>query len=91
MFRSFFIVSLSSCGFWYINGTFFVSTGEVKYIVRFPFSLCYVLIIWLVWNKWCVYLCDGDTKEYIMVGLGNSLKHSNKKRKDSLETWVVFS
>ena len=45
MFRSFFIVSLSTCGLWYINGTFFLSTGEVKYIVRFPFSLCYVLII----------------------------------------------
>ena len=28
------------------------------------------------WNKWCVYLCDGDTKEYIMVGLGNSVSRT---------------
>ena len=27
-----------------------------------------------VWNKWCVYLCDGDAKGYIMVRLGNSVK-----------------
>ena len=26
-----------------------------------------------VWNKWCVYLCDGGTGEYIMVGLGNGM------------------
>ena len=28
------------------------------------------------WNKLCVYLCDGDTKEYIMVGLGNSVSRT---------------
>ena len=28
-----FIVSLSTCGCWYINGTFLVSTGELSYII----------------------------------------------------------
>ena len=35
-----------------------------------------IRILVYVWNKWCVYLCDGDTKEYIMVGLGNSVKRT---------------
>ena len=37
--------------------------------------MCWRIIRTLVyvWNKWCVYLCDGDTKEYIMVGLGSSV------------------
>ena len=33
-----------------------------------------IRILAYVCNKWCVYLCGGDTKEYIMVGLGNSVK-----------------
>ena len=35
-----------------------------------------IRILVYVWNKWCVYLCDGDTKEYILVGLGNTVKRA---------------
>ena len=36
-----FIVSLCTCGCWYVNGTFLVSTGKLSYIVKFSFRLRY--------------------------------------------------
>ena len=39
-----------------------------------------IRILAYVCNKWCVYLCGGDTKEYIMVGLGHSVKRFQTSR-----------
>ena len=36
-----FIVGLSTCGCGYVNGTLFVSTGELSYIVKYSFRLWY--------------------------------------------------
>ena len=35
-----------------------------------------IRILVYVWNKWCVYFCEGDTEEYIIVGLDNSVNRS---------------
>ena len=48
-----FIVSLSICGCWYVNGTFFVSTGELSDAVRFPSGLWYH-------NCFGNFLCTGE-------------------------------
>ena len=48
-----FIVGLSTCGCGYVNGTFFVSTGELSYIVKYSFRLWYH-------NSFGNFLCTGE-------------------------------